>query len=58
MKKMSLSKKKIKNQSKQYSAFQTASFIQRDSTDEETNLAHPGTFNITEAKIDTDANQK
>ena len=43
---------------KEYSAFQTASFIQRDGTNEEINVALPGTYNVIEAKIETDENQK
>lgn len=55
---MSRSKDNRRNEKKEYSAFQTASFIQRDGTNEETNVALPGTYNVIEAKIETDANQK
>ncbi|GEM_PF-4136846 len=55
---MSRPKEKGKSMKKTLSAFQTASFIQRDRTDEETNIALPNAENVTEAKIETDANHK
>lgn len=55
---MSREKENERNPKKYYNTFETASFIQRNSTDEETNIALPDAANVIEAKIDTDANHK